>query len=135
MAEPETHSAQLNSPRISSQTSRVPSEAGSAANTSSYQSSQRGEWFRSRRVKKGEVEKPWLEKKDPREKWVTILPLVGLALGLCITGLLVWDGIRTVAQHKYCEVLNEDFTTWNSKIWTKEVEVGGFGYLSNTVIS
>jgi hypothetical protein len=30
--------------------------------------------------------------------------------------------------HKYCEIFNEDFSNGlNSEVWTKEVEVGGFG--------
>jgi hypothetical protein len=103
------------------------SGAGSSGISSGYHPFPRGEYFRSRRVKKDEIERPWLDKKDSREKWMTILPLAGLFLGLCITGVLVWDGVRSVAQHKYCEVLVDDFSSWNNKVWTKEVEVGGFG--------
>ncbi|EXJ53599.1 uncharacterized protein A1O5_13166 [Cladophialophora psammophila CBS 110553] len=85
-------------------------------------------YFRSRRVKKGEVERPWTKVKDPREKWVTIIPLIGLAIGLGLAGLLVWDGLRTVVNHKYCPVYLEDFSNgFNTKVWTKEAEVGGFG--------
>lgn len=108
-------------------TSRAPSDAEGNGSTSSYNYFPRGEYFRSRRVKKGEVERPWIGKKDPREKWVTIIPLVGLFLGFCITGVLVWDGVRSVATHKYCEVFSDDFSSWNSKVWTKEVELGGYG--------
>jgi len=87
-----------------------------------------GRYFHSRRIKKGEVSKPWLEKKDPREKWVTIIPCVGLFLGLVICGLLVWLGLRSVVNHKYCPVLMEDWSNgFDKSIWTREVEVGGFG--------
>lgn len=66
--------------------------------------------------------------KDPREKWVTIIPMIGLLIGLAIAGFLVWDGLRTVVNHKYCPVYVDDFSQgFDSKIWTKEVEVGGFG--------
>ncbi len=86
-------------------------------------------YFHSRRVRKGEVERPWMDKKDPREKWVTIIPLIGLFLGFAIAGFLIYDGLKTVVNHVYCPVLNEDFSGgFNSKIWTKEAEVGGFGY-------
>lgn len=85
-------------------------------------------YFHSRRIRKGEVEKPWLEKKDPREKWVTILPILGIVLGLGIAGFLVWDGVRSVVRHKYCEVLIEDFSKGlRDSVWMKEVELGGFG--------
>jgi hypothetical protein len=85
-------------------------------------------YFHSRRVKKGSVERPWMDRKDPKEKWVTIIPLVGIFVGLALSGVLIWDGLRSVVNHNYCEILSEDFSNGlNSKIWTKEVEVGGFG--------
>lgn len=85
-------------------------------------------YFHSRRIRKGEVEKPWLETKDPREKWVTILPILGIVVGLAVAGLLVWDGVRSVVRHQYCEVLIEDFSRGlREDIWVKEVELGGFG--------
>ena len=89
---------------------------------------QNQKYFHSRRVKKGEIERPWLDKKDPREKWVTIIPLIGLALGFCLAGFLIYDGLKTVVKHEYCTVLDEDFSGGlDPKIWTKEAEVGGFG--------
>lgn len=69
-----------------------------------------------------------MDRKDPKEKWVTIIPLVGIFVGLALSGVLIWDGLRSVVNHNYCEILNEDFSNGlNSKVWTKEVEVGGFG--------
>jgi hypothetical protein len=70
-----------------------------------------------------------MKNKDPREKWVTIIPLIGLSIGVALAGFLVYDGIRSVVNHKYCPVLTEDFSapTLNDRIWTKEVEAGGFG--------
>jgi hypothetical protein len=85
-------------------------------------------WFHSRRIKKGTIGKPWTDKKDPMEKWVTIIPLAGLFLGLAIAGVLVWDGLRSVVNHTYCPVLDEDWSSgFNPKVWIKEAEVGGFG--------
>jgi len=113
-------------PSASRQDFRPASHAGSST-SSGYQIAPRGDYFRSRRVQKGTVERPWLEKKDPREKWVTAFPIIGLITGLAVVGVLVWDGVRSVAVHKYCEVFNDDFSSWNSDVWTKEVEVGGYG--------
>ena len=85
-------------------------------------------YFHSRRVKKEEIEKPWLEKHDPREKWVTIIPCIGLFFGLVACGALVWEGLGQVVNHTYCEVLNEDFSRgFDPGVWLREVEVGGFG--------
>ncbi|KAH0541791.1 hypothetical protein FGG08_003746 [Glutinoglossum americanum] len=114
-------------PFASPYTSRPVSTAGSSTGIRNAHLSQR--YFHSRRVQKGEVEKPWLQKKDPREKWVTIIPLIGLGIGILLAGFLVYDGLRSVVNHKYCPVLAEDFSggALNDRIWTKEVEVGGFG--------
>ena len=85
-------------------------------------------YFRSRRVRKGEIEKPWTKRKDPKEKWVTIIPLVGLAIGIALAGFLVYDGLTTVVNNTYQLVLDEDWSGGiNPKVWTKEVEVGGYG--------
>ena len=56
------------------------------------------------------------------------MPLIGLLLGLGIAGFLVYDGIRSVVHHKYCLIMSDDFSGgFNTNIWTKEAEVGGFG--------
>ena len=103
------------------------SQRGSSSNLASSQMP-RQQWFHSRRVKKGSIERPWLGRKDPKEKWVTIIPLIGIFLGLAVSGVLIWEGIRTVTKHNYCEVLVDDFSSgFNTDVWTKEVEVGGYG--------
>jgi len=84
-------------------------------------------YFHSRRVR-GEVEKPWTKKSDPKEKWVTILPVLGIVVGLAISAFLIWDGIQSVVKHTYCDVLDEDFSHGlDPSIWEQEVQVGGFG--------
>jgi hypothetical protein len=85
-------------------------------------------YFHSRRVRKGEVEKPWTKNADPKEKWVTILPILGIVIGLGISGFLVWDGLRSVVKHNYCLELEENWSNGiNPSIWQKEVQVNGFG--------
>ncbi|CAK7568608.1 MAG: hypothetical protein SEPTF4163_006604 [Sporothrix epigloea] len=85
-------------------------------------------YFHSRRLAKGQAMKPWLAHRDPKEKWVTILPLMGIVIGLALSGILVWDGLRSVVRHKYCLVLSDDFSQgFRSELWTKEVQLGGFG--------
>lgn len=110
------------------------SRPGSADGTSALDAhfdEQAHRYFHSRRVPKGDVEKPWLGKKEPKEKWVTYLPLIGILIGLAISGILIWDGLKSVVKHKYCQVLSDDFSQgFRSDIWTKEVQVGGFGYVA-----
>lgn len=85
-------------------------------------------YFRSRRVQKGSVDQPWRHRKDPKEKWVTIIPILGILVGLGITGFLIYDGLKSVVNHVYCPILDEDWSNGiNNNIWTKEAEVGGFG--------
>lgn len=87
-----------------------------------------GRYFHSRRVRKGEAEKPWTKNIDPKEKWVTILPIIGIVIGLAISGFLVWDGLRSVVKHKYCPVLEETWANgFDTAVWQKEVQVNGFG--------
>ena len=119
--------SQPKNPFLSPFSTRPSSFRGSTALEFNQQAlSQR--YFHSRRVKKGQVERPWMEKKDPREKWTWIIPLCGIFLGLAIAGFLVWDGLRSVVNHTYCPVLMEDWSNgFNEAVWTKESEVGGFG--------
>ncbi|KAK3695767.1 glycoside hydrolase family 16 protein [Podospora appendiculata] len=109
--------------------SRPPSSFDSSSALGARLDERSQRYFHSRRVRKGEVEKPWMSKVDPKEKWVTILPIIGIVIGLGISGFLVWDGIRSVVKHKYCLVLSDDFSSGslNTDIWQQEVQVGGFG--------
>jgi len=115
-------------PRANPFSSPFPSRPASSFGSSSAVRSLPTRYFHSRRVRKGEVAQPWREKKDPKEKWVTIIPLIGLALGFGIAGFLVYDGLSSVVHHKYCPILTEDWSGGiNPSIWTQEAEVGGFG--------
>lgn len=117
-------------PNIRTPYASSPGSAGGSSTGLSYQHGLRypDHYFRSRRVQKGDIAKPWLEKKDLREKWVTIIPCVGLLFGLAICGLLVYLGLKSVVNHKYCPVMMEDWSNgFDESIWTREVEVGGYG--------
>lgn len=116
-------------PRTNPFSSPINSRPASSFGSSSAVRALPSRYFHSRRVRKGEVEQPWRAKKDPKEKWVTIIPLIGLLIGFGIAGFLVYDGLSSVDHHKYCApVLNDDFSGGlNTDVWTKEAEVGGFG--------
>lgn len=103
------------------------SQSAPTQNSQQQQLSHR-KYFHSRRIKKGTIEKPWLAKKDPREIWVTIIPIIGILCGLAISGILIWDGLRSVVNYSYCVVLDEDFSDGLRPVfWEREVELGGFG--------
>jgi beta-glucanase (GH16 family) len=121
-----TTSTSWQNPFASPYGSQLSSKNGSSAAIHQAGLSQR--YFHSRRIKKGGIERPWTKTKDPRQKWVTIIPLVGLLIGLGLAGFLVWDGLRSVITHTYCPVYSDDFSNgFNDKVWTKRAEVGGFG--------
>lgn len=85
-------------------------------------------FFHSRRIKKGEVERPWVGKKDPREKWQLLLPVGGIVLGFLLSGFLIYEQISKTTSHDYCLVLEDTFSEgFNTNTWTKEVSAGGFG--------
>lgn len=85
-------------------------------------------YFRSRRIKKGTIDRPELRVKDPRAIWITIIPVTGFLIGLAAIVLLSWSGYTSIKDHKYCEVFVDDFSNgFNSSIWTKHVETGGYG--------
>ena len=74
------------------------------------------------------MQQPWKGHKDPKEKWVTIIPLIGLALGFCLAGFLVFDGLQSIVNHQYNLVLDEDWSNGvNPAVWQQESNVGGFG--------
>lgn len=87
-------------------------------------------YFRSRRIKKGTIDRPELREHDPRQKWVTIIPMFGFLLGLMTIAILAWDGWASVPTHVYCPVFVDDFSGgFNSTIWSKEIQTGGYKYV------
>lgn len=94
------------------------------------------EYFRSRRIKKGDIRKPWLmAPPDSRDKWITIMPFTGAFLGLCIAGVLIWDGWQSVHSHQYCKMFEDTFEEGiNTEIWSPEITTGGFGSVISPIL-
>lgn len=56
--------------------------------------------------------------------------MIGMFIGLSLAALLIYDGLKAVINHEYCPVLDEDFSRgFDTEVWTKEAEVGGFGFV------
>lgn len=56
--------------------------------------------------------------------------MIGMFIGLSLAALLIYDGLRVVINQEYCPVLDEDFSRgFDTNVWTKEAEVGGFGFV------
>jgi hypothetical protein len=101
--------------------------ASTIGSTTGLETVQPNRFFHSRRIKKEDVEKPWLDKKDPKQKWTWIIPLIGIFIGLGLSGFVIYDGLQTVENYTYCPVFLDDFSNGLGDQWTKEVESGGYG--------
>ena len=113
-------------PFASTINSKFTSRNSSALQLAKERESQR--YFRSRRINKDDVQQPWKAKKDPKEKWVTIIPIIGLVLGFCLAGFLVFDGMQSIVNHQYTLILDEDWSKGlDPAVWQQESNVGGFG--------
>ncbi|KAK4685148.1 protection of telomeres protein 1, partial [Tremellales sp. Uapishka_1] len=83
--------------------------------------------FQSTRLK-GEIYKPWLEKKDPAQRWARWITIGSIILGFAIAGIICWDGYNSVPNlGKICSVLNDDFSNGiDPNTWTREVRLDGY---------
>ncbi|RDX46454.1 concanavalin A-like lectin/glucanase [Lentinus brumalis] len=76
-------------------------------------------------------DKPWLSKKDWRERaswWLTLAMLIigaGCGALICYLG---FTGVKLLKDEDLCMVLNENFDSLDlDGTWTRDVELGGFG--------
>ncbi|KAL2690608.1 concanavalin A-like lectin/glucanase domain-containing protein, partial [Phyllosticta citricarpa] len=128
-------------PPVSTPVTRPATASGSAAaslfefNFGGSRSSIQGNggnqpYFRSRRTPKGSIETPRASGKSSKDKWLWIIPVIGLLAGVAISGVLVYLQIAdNLASKQYCSILNEDFSSGrlDPSIWETEVRLGGFG--------
>ena len=83
--------------------------------------------FRSYRLV-GKYEQPWLD--DPRMRktrqnsWIVY---GGVALGVLLSAYICLTKIKSVTNHEYCLILDENFQTLDPNIWTREVQIDGYG--------
>lgn len=83
--------------------------------------------FHSRLLKdRVNVAKPWLLlPPDPREKWLWILPVVGLVIGNIIGAFIIYNGYKSVVNHNYCPVYEDDFHQGLDRtIWDADMQLG-----------
>ena len=118
-------------PKSGHETPRTPGSIRASTSAFHLHASGSQKYFRSRRIKDvSTISKPWTEKKDPSKKWHTIFPLIGIFCGLALVGVAAFQGYTSVINNSYCPIYHVDFTTGGQldpKIWTKEVQLGGFG--------
>lgn len=83
--------------------------------------------FRSRIVEC--QDRPIHVKKDltPSERTSLWIPRLGFIAGLLILFGYTYTGWTAWETNKYCLIMEDNFQTFNESIWTREIEVGGFG--------
>ncbi|KAM6494910.1 glycoside hydrolase family 16 protein [Amanita muscaria] len=77
-------------------------------------------------------DKPWLTKREPRALYSYLVTVICMLLGLGGAALLCWRGLLSVQKldpSRLCLVMNENFdgTSLDDTIWSRDVELGGFG--------
>lgn len=89
--------------------------------------------FHSRLLKdKNSVVKPWLlDPPDPREKWLWILPVLGLVIGNAIGAWVIYDGYTSVVNHTYCPIYEDTFQNGlDMTVWDAEMQLSDPMYVS-----
>lgn len=83
--------------------------------------------FKSRRIVEATL-KPWKDEKDGRLLAIAIIPWLGMLVGIVLGAYLVYSGYAGVPRHKFCQILDEDWSNGiNPAVWSHEVQLGGFG--------
>ncbi|TFY58030.1 hypothetical protein EVJ58_g6670 [Rhodofomes roseus] len=76
----------------------------------------------------GEIEKPWTSDKDVYVRiswWVTLAVAMIGVIGGAIRCYFGWRDVPRVGN--LCLIMQDDFNTFDQNIWTRDVEMGGFG--------
>ena len=128
----QTADSRANTPTTQNPFATPPGSVFGAASGFQYSDASGTKYFRSRRIRKEDGHEPPVFKKDSKEKWLCIIPLMGVAFGLVITGLMIYLKIGHLSSYSYCPVLNDDFSSGvlNPNVWQAELQVGGFGYVA-----
>lgn len=81
------------------------------------------------RLKPGEkVEKPWLASKSKKKlRYINLIMIISFICGLGIIAVQLYFQYKSVTNLDYCEVLIDHFDTFNTDVWNREVQTGGYG--------
>lgn len=93
----------------------------------SAQNQPRRRKFKSARLTPGEYdEKPWALK-HPKLKWERTIFYGSIALGVAIGAFICYLAYAGVTNHQYCLIMEDDFQSINTDVWSYEIQRGGFG--------
>lgn len=63
---------------------------------------------------------------------LTIYPSVKefLTLFVGISAYIAWENVRHIPQNKYCLIMDDHFAELDTKVWSHEVQLNGFGFVA-----
>lgn len=82
--------------------------------------------FKSSRLV-GEFEKPWLADAKKTANWDSITFYSAIFAALCIGAYFCYSAYAAVPKNEYCLILDDQFKTLDSSIWSHEIQVDGYG--------
>lgn len=83
--------------------------------------------FRSYRLV-GEYERPWVtDKRMKRSKYNNLIVYIFMVIGFGVAGYICYTAYASVPKNDYCLILDEDFKTLDTSIWSHEVQLDGYG--------
>jgi hypothetical protein len=76
----------------------------------------------------GGVEKPWKSKNNSKMRLAYWITYATATLGIIAGALRCYLGWRNVPRlGNLCQVMEEEFDTLNLDIWSRDIDLGGFG--------
>lgn len=79
----------------------------------------------------GEIEKPWKSQNSSQMRLAYWITYAAAAIGIVAGCLRCYFGWRSVPRlGNLCQVMQEDFETLNQDIWSHDIDLGGFGYVT-----
>lgn len=76
----------------------------------------------------GEIEKPWKSENNSQMRFAYWITYATAIFGIIAGGIRCFFGWRNVPRlGNLCQVMEEEFETLNMDIWSRDIDLGGFG--------
>lgn len=83
----------------------------------------------------GEIEKPWKSQNTSQMRFAYWVTYAAAAIGIVAGALRCYFGWRGVPRlGNLCQVMEDEFETLNTDIWSHDIDLGGFGYVISSSI-
>ena len=79
----------------------------------------------------GEIEKPWKSTNNSQMRVAYWITYAAAAFGIIAGAMRCYFGWRNVPRlGNLCQVMEDEFETLNLDIWSRDIDLGGFGYVT-----